>query len=50
MAAIGQPRRYYSYDEIVEIIERLEKAGYNVDELNELTIEEADDLSKGIVN
>lgn len=50
MAAIGQPKKIYSYEEIVEILEKLDAAGYDVDELTELTIEEADNLSKGITN
>lgn len=48
--AIGQPKKNYSHEEIVEILEKLDAAGYDVDELEELTIEEADNLSKGITN
>lgn len=48
--AIGQPKKLYSHEEIVKILEKLVDAGYDVDELTELTIEEADNLSKGITN
>jgi len=48
--AIGLPKRMYSNEDIVKILAKLEELGYNIDELEALTIEEADKLSQGITN
>jgi len=40
----------YSNEDIVKILAKLEELGYNIDELEALTIEEADKLSQGITN